>query len=136
MRYIFFLVLIAGTLCLQATSQNKSVSTVGELADFESNQFKVRISGRIEMLTSDPSKNRSFGFLDTFNRIDGKWQVIAHHFAPESSIPNSSSDAVARNLIALEKQLAQAELTNDRYVFDKIIAPEFVSTDSKAVVRD
>jgi hypothetical protein len=88
------------------------------------------------MLTSDPNKNRFFDFLDTFNRIDGKWGVIAQHFAPENSTPGSSADAVTRTLLDLENRWAQVDVTNDRSIFEKIIAPEFVGTDSKGTVRD
>jgi hypothetical protein len=183
MRYIA-LFLLCTIACLKALPQNKTVSAVSELSDFEStwvlsslnnnrdwlegffagelsvrpgnegarsryksianlidpdlrsDQFKVRISGRIEMLTSDPNRNRFFDFLDTFNRIDGKWRVIAQHFAPENSTPGSSADAITRTLLDLENRWAQVDVTNDRSIFEKIIAPEFVGTDSKGVVRD
>ena len=47
-----------------------------------SNEMKVRISGTITLLTSDPAKNRTFRFLDTFNKKDGKWVVIATSVSP------------------------------------------------------
>jgi hypothetical protein len=40
-------------------------------------EMKVRITGTITFLTNDPKQNRSVNFLDTFNKVGGKWQVIA-----------------------------------------------------------
>jgi hypothetical protein len=117
-----------------ARSRYQSIANLID-PDLRSDQFKVRISGRIEMLTSDRNKNRSFNFLDTFNRIEGKWRVISQHLAPENSTQGSSADAITRTLLDLENRWAQVDVTNDRSIFDKILAPEFVGTDSKGTVR-
>src|SRR3982750_630176 len=38
-----------------------------------STQSKVRISGTIRVLSNEPGRSRSFDFLDTFNKKNGKW---------------------------------------------------------------
>jgi hypothetical protein len=48
-------------------------------------EYKIRISGTIAVLTSDANKNRSFTFLDTFNKRGGKWQVIASNFSADKN---------------------------------------------------
>jgi hypothetical protein len=98
-------------------------------------EFKVRISGTIETITSDPEKNRKFEFLHTFNLVNGKWQMIATHFAPVSgSRSHTNVEEITRQLLELENAWAQVDVTNDRAVFDKIIAPVFVATDSRGTV--
>ena len=98
-------------------------------------KFKVRISGTIETITSDPDKNRKFEFLDTFNRVNGKWQMIATHFAPSTVSPSGPNvEEITRQLLDLENAWAEVDVTKDRSIFDKIIAPEFVETSSRGTV--
>jgi hypothetical protein len=99
-------------------------------------QFKVRISGRIDLLSNDKSKDRSFEFLDTFNRNNGKWHVIATHLSGTSTAGTRNVDAITRQITELENVWAQAGVNNYRSIFDKIIAPEFVATDAKGVVHN
>src|SRR5436190_1036608 len=39
-------------------------------------EMKVRITGTITLITNNHLKDRSFRFLDTFNKKDGKWEMI------------------------------------------------------------
>lgn len=101
-------------------------------------EFKVRIAGTISLLTSDPAQNRSFRFLDTFNKKNGKWQVIATSISPAdaSASPAPDRKQIEQELIRLENAWAQVDVTNDRSIFDRIIAPEFVSTSISGKVRN
>ena len=102
------------------------------------NEIKIRITGTISLLTSDPAQNRSFRFLDTYNKKNGKWQVIATSISPAevsaSSVANRKR--IERELARLENAWAQVDVTNDRAIFDQIIAPDFVSTSISGKVRN
>jgi len=102
------------------------------------NEMKVRITGTVSLLTNDPARNRSFNFLDTFNKRDGKWEVIAEHFSAGVGIGQAAagSGQIERQLLELENAWAQVDVTNDRSIFDRIIAPDFVSTNSDGEVRN
>jgi hypothetical protein len=97
-------------------------------------EYKIRISGTISVLTSDPNKNRSFAFLDTFNKRGGKWQVIASNFSADK---NTESQAeIQQELINLENQWAQVDVTQDKSAFERIIAPDFVTTSTTGQILD
>lgn len=102
-----------------------------------SNEVKVRITGTVSLLTNDPARNRSFRFLDTFNKRGGKWEVIAVSFAPiMGSGETSDSKRIEDELTHLENAWAGVHLPNDRAVFDRIVALEFVGTGVDGTVRD
>ncbi|MFY1005200.1 hypothetical protein ACNF5F_27700, partial [Escherichia coli] len=61
-------------------------------------------------LTNDPAKNRSFNFLDTFNRKGGKWEVIASSFAPTNAITSDSKEQIEKEIRRLETEAAKAIL--------------------------
>jgi ketosteroid isomerase-like protein len=103
----------------------------------QSREMKVRITGTISLLTSDPAKNRSFGFLDTFNKKNSKWQVVATSMrAVQESAAGSDRKAIEEELTRLENAWAQVDVTNDRSIFDHIIAPDFVATSASGKVRN
>jgi len=112
--------------------RSRAVSALME-TDLRANEMKVRISGTISLLTNDPDLNRSFGFLDTFNKIDGKWHVIASSISP---IPVVNAQPASAELLKLENELARAVLTGDSLAFDRLLAPQFVSTSSNGHVED
>src|SRR5688572_31247547 len=92
--------------------------------DLQANEMKVRISGTISLLTNDPNLNRSFFFLDTFNKINGKWRVIASSIAPTPAI---GAQQDREELLRFESEFAQALVKNDRATFERLVAPDFVS---------
>ena len=102
------------------------------------NEIKVRIRGTISLLTSDPAQNRSFRFLDTFNKKNGKWQVIATSISAADATGSPATDRkqIEQELTRLENAWAQVNVTSDRSVFDRIIAPDFVSTSASGKVRN
>jgi hypothetical protein len=102
------------------------------------NEMKVRITGTISLLTNDTAKNRSFQFLDTFNKKNGRWQVIASSISPagspeEPAVPDPKK--IEAELIRLENEWRQVDVANDRSVFDRLIAREFVGTSITGVLR-
>jgi hypothetical protein len=101
--------------------------------DLRANEMKVRISGTISLLTNDAKLNRSFFFLDTFNKINGKWKVIASSISPTPAI---GARQVQKELLILESELAQAVVKNDLSTFESLIATEFVSTSFDGRIED
>jgi ketosteroid isomerase-like protein len=101
--------------------------------DVRANEMKVRISGTISLLTNDPKLNRSFFFLDTFNKINGKWEVIASSI---SATPATGAQQVREELLRLESELAQAIVKSDLATFERVIATEFVSTSFDGRIED
>jgi hypothetical protein len=101
-------------------------------------EMKVRITGTVSLLTNDPGRNRSFYFLDTFNKRGGKWQVIATHFSPAARDEAAAANErqIEADLLKLEDVWAQVDVTNDRSIFDRIIAPEFMGTSIDGKVRN
>ena len=121
----------------EAKKRQRAISDLLEPAP-SPNEMKVRITGTVSLLTNDPARNRSFSFLDTFNKRGGKWQVIATHFAPIPDDQSNISDPgqIERQLQELENAWAQVDVTNDRSIFDRIIAPDFVGTNIDGMVRN
>lgn len=98
-------------------------------------EIKVRIIGTINLLTNDPTKNRSFQFLDTFNKKGGRWRVIASSISPAPpAFGTAGPMPIEVELRRLENEWAGALVTNERSVFERIIAPEFVSTSVTGLV--
>lgn len=108
-----------GKLDVEATDANgvrqRSVN-IAELlrTPLSANEVKVRITGTISLLTSDPAKNRSFRFLDTFNKKNGKWQVIATSISPADASTSPATDRrqIEQELTRLENAWAQVGVTN------------------------
>jgi len=98
-------------------------------------EMKVRISGTISLLTNDPAKNRSYYFLDTFNKIGGKWLVIASSISPTATPKAGGREQTERELVMLENEWARAETANDNSLLHKILSPEFVGTLGAGKVR-
>jgi len=130
-----------GKLDVTAADANGAQQRNVEIAEMlrtplSANLIKVRITGLISLLTSDPAQNRSFRFLDTFNKKNGKWQVIATSIAPaqETASTGIDRDQIEHELTRLENAWAQVDVTNDRSIFRQIIALDFVATDSRGVL--
>src|SRR5215217_2794174 len=122
-----------------ATESNARGSSIARLVDtsLKPNEMKVRITGTIMLLTSDPERNRSFNFLDTFNKTGGKWHIIASSMSPTTANPETSGlGPIEQELLRLESGWAQVDVTNDRSIFDKIISPDFVETSISGKVRN
>ena len=99
-------------------------------------ESKVRISGTIAVLSNEPGRARSFQFLDTFNKKNGKWQIIATSLSEPSMVPNSvSSKPVETELNDLETTWAQGGVADPTTV-ESFIAPEFVATSRTGELRD
>jgi ketosteroid isomerase-like protein len=99
------------------------------------NEMKVRISGTISLLTNDPAQNRSYYFLDTFNKIGGKWQVIASSISPTVTQQVGEREQTERELVMLENEWARADTANDSSLLNKMLSPEFVGTLGAGKVR-
>ena len=97
----------------------------------QANEMKVRISGTINLLTNDPKQNRSYFFLDTFNKIGGKWRVIASNISPVPAAGGESREQIEELLRRLENEWARAEKTGDRSALGEILSPDFVSTSAE-----
>lgn len=121
-----------------ASSLNQRMEAVNAILDpaLRPDEMKVRITGTINLLTSDPAKNRSFNFLDTFNKKNGKWQVIATSISPADAARNAGYDRkeIEEELARLENEWAQVDVTNDRSIFDRIIPADFVATGGRGVL--
>lgn len=100
-------------------------------------ESKVRISGTIAVLSNEPGRARSFQFLDTFNKKNGKWEIVATSLSDLSNVPGSiRSKPIESELNDLENALTQADVTKDSTTLETIIAREFVSTSITGEVRD
>jgi hypothetical protein len=95
---------------------------------------KVRITGTISFLTSDPGRNRSFQFLDTFNRHDGKWEVIASSFSPTSAaaeVSDKSKQQIEKELRNLDAEAAKAVLEKNEIAITRLFAEDSVINDPR-----
>jgi len=99
-------------------------------------EMKVRISGTISLLTNDPGQNRSYYFLDTFNRIGGKWQVIASSISPTPAAAAGGREQIEQEVLRLENEWARAVATNDRLSLSRILSPDIVATLADGKVRN
>lgn len=118
---------------------DKRASEVSAILDpsLSPTEMKVRITGTVTLITNNHVKDRSFRFLDTFNKKDGKWEIIATGIAPTSE-PSAGTDtrSVESTLTDLENSLARAIAGNDRSNLDAMIAPKFVGTSADGTVND
>jgi len=100
----------------------------------KSEEMKVRITGNITVLTNSASVsegNRSYYFLDTFNRRGGKWQIIATHF---SRTFETTSESVEQTIMQLERKWSGATVRKDIAALKRIIADDFVGVESSGRV--
>ena len=101
------------------------------------NEMKVRITGTITLITNDHKKDRSFGFLDTFNKKGDKWEMIATGLAPTTESPTAiDKRSVESQLTGLENSLSRSAIGNDRSVLEYMIATDFVGTSADGTVQD
>ena len=116
-----------GVIPVAGTAFENRGDAVSELkgTDLQANEMKVRITGTISLLTNDPNRNRAFYFLDTFNKTGGKWRVIASSISPT---PAAGARQAREELLKLESELARAIVTGDLATFERLVAPDFVST--------
>jgi ketosteroid isomerase-like protein len=93
-------------------------------------EMKVRISGNITVLMNSaivPGGNRSYYFLDTFNRTGGKWQIIATHF---SRVSEATNETIEQTIMQLERERSNAAVKKDIAALKRIIADDFVGVES------
>jgi hypothetical protein len=101
------------------------------------NEMKVRITGTVTLITNDHVKDRSFRFLDTFNKKGGKWEIIATGLTPVSDwSPTSDAKPVETSLIDLENSLTRSASGNNLALLDTLIAPEFVGTSADGTIQN
>ena len=119
------------------TSFEKRALEVSSILDptLAANEMKVRITGTITLITNNHLKDRSFRFLDTFNKKYGKWEMVATGLAPT----NESSAGIDKR--SVETQLTDLENTlstagNHRSVVESMIAADFVGTTADGTVQD
>lgn len=108
-------------------------SEMAELIDrrLKPEEIKVRISGNITVMTNNAAAaaaNRSYYFLDTFNRRDGKWQVVASHSStvPAAEVGDAERRQIEWELIEIENERAQAFASRDCSALERILATDFV----------
>jgi ketosteroid isomerase-like protein len=97
----------------------------------QASDIKVRVTGNIRVLGGSESEsggnmvsgNRSYDFLDTLNKRNGKWQIIATHFsrASETAVEN-----VEQTIRRIEEQWNEAAVKKDVSTLARIIADDFV----------
>ena len=90
---------------------------------------KIRITGTIQLITNDSALNRSFSFLDTFNRRGGKWEVIASNFTPSADTEVSTWRETAAG------SLSDAETEKEIRKLDLEAAKAIREKDEKAIAR-
>jgi hypothetical protein len=99
-------------------------------------EIKVRISGTVSFLTNDPDQNRSYYFLDTFNKIGGKWQIIASSISPSHERGMTGVKQIEEEVSTAENEWTRARKTNERGITEKMTAPEFIGTAATGAVTD
>lgn len=100
-------------------------------------EMKVRIAGNITVLTNRAtetgSSNRSFYFLDTFNKRGGKWRIIASNFSPAAvSINETDEQIIMRN----EREWGDAAVKKDSAELRRSIADDFTGVESSGEIFD
>jgi len=88
-------------------------------------EMKVRITGNVTVLTN--AGNRSYYFLDTFNRRGGKWQIIATHF---SRTPELNNENIEQTIMQMERDWNALTIKKDAAGLGRIIAEDFVGVES------
>lgn len=111
-------------------------------------EMKVRVVGNTAIVTGTAfesggvqhlaDRNRGYLFTDTFIRRGGRWQLLASHSSrlPLGEISEKERQEIERELLKLENEWAQVDVTNNKSVFERIIAPDFVSTSINGRVRN
>ena len=118
---------------IEERSEAVAAATVTKL---RADEMKVRISGTISLLTNDPAQNRSFYFLDTFNKIGGRWRVIASSISPSAVSETTSPEQIEGELLQLENQLARSGTFSGPSGIDRFLAPDFVGTSANGAVQN
>ena len=93
-------------------------------------EMKVRISGEITLVSNSATEtnaNRTYYFLDTFNKRDGKWQVIATHFSREQE---TKSESAEQTIIQMEREWSTLSIKKDIAGLQRIIADDFSGVES------
>ncbi|MGI9034492.1 MAG: nuclear transport factor 2 family protein [Pyrinomonadaceae bacterium] len=98
--------------------------------------IKVRVTGNISVFGGSESEsggnmvsgNRSYNFLDTFNKRGGKWQIIATHFSRVSDATGENSE---QTLTRLERELNAAIARKDAAKFQRLAADDFNGIESR-----
>jgi hypothetical protein len=98
--------------------------------------MKVRITGKVSVLTNSPEANagmeaRSYSFLDTFNKQNGKWQLIASNFSADSTVANGE-----QILIQSERELSNAIVKKDIAVMGRLIADDFTGVENSGQITN
>lgn len=100
-------------------------------------EMKVRITGNITVLTNSAGgtggANRSYYFLDTFNKLGGKWQVIASHFSQNLEPEGENTEQA---VIRMERELSAATGKKDVSALNRILADDFSGIESSGSVFD
>jgi ketosteroid isomerase-like protein len=96
--------------------------------------MKVRIIGTVSFLTNDPAKNRSFNFLDTFNRKGVKWEVIASSFAPTGDSQPDTVEPIEKEIRGLEKEAAKAILEKNEAAITRFFTADSVTNDPRGTL--
>ena len=99
-------------------------------------EMKVRITGNITVLTNNTSEaggNRSYSFLDTFNKRGDKWQIIASNF---SRVPYSINESDEQAVRRLKREWSDAIVKRDIASLRRIIADDFTGIESTGRVID
>ncbi|HEX8267723.1 MAG TPA: nuclear transport factor 2 family protein [Pyrinomonadaceae bacterium] len=94
-------------------------------------EMKVRITGNIMLLTN--AGNRSFNFLDTFNRRGDKWQIIATHF---SENPKEAVETAEQKIIKMEREWSVLTVKKDIARLRRIVADDFSGVESSGRIID
>jgi hypothetical protein len=98
--------------------------------------MKVRITGTITLITNDHKKDRSFRFLDTFNKKGDKWEMIATGLTATNELPAAiDKNSIESQLTGLENSLSRSAVGNDRSVLENMIATDFVGTTADGVLQ-
>lgn len=126
----------------QVNERNRAIATMLDPALLPS-EMKVRISGNIFVLTNSASnddsrensesRNRTYHFLDTLNKKNGKWEIVATHF---SRIFESNFQNEEQNIKRLEREKSEALIKKDVSSLRQIIADDFVGIESTGTAVD
>jgi ketosteroid isomerase-like protein len=116
---------------LESIKQRERFTTVLPDPSVPDNAGKVRISGTVSFLTSDPEKNRSFQFLDTFNRRGGQWEVIASSFSPVTGSRPGSKEQFEKEIRKLDMEAAKAILDKNEAAIARFFTQDSVTNNPR-----
>ncbi len=113
-------------------AQTPESSTLGEMKAIVAGKTAIVTGAAYEIGGAQHLTDRKRGYLftDTFIRRGGRWQLLASHSSrlPTSEISAEERREIERELLKMENEWAQVDVTNDKSVFQRILAPDFVST--------